>query len=584
MLDELAALVAQRPELASGVALGTEVLTRVAASELALSSGAYRHGADVGAWVMDPDGAPPAAYLRGAAVVVPAVACWPRRCCGERCSPTRWATRSGRVRSSASRATRKGCSRRGWSRRLPAARCRRAARRAPRTCRGAGPLHGAAACGRSPMAAIDGIALARLEPLLADLPVTVALVNTRARVVVSGRARATSTLLRARLDAARRARPRAARRAARRRAAALRVVAAGRSTCRSTRRRSLRRWRVRGVGRREAEPRWAPVLGVVGDPARAQFVEPVRWDAVADEIRGLGADWVLDLGPGTAVARLTAENLRGSGIRTLALASPEGRRVLTVARRRAGRARRHLRGARARAVELPGGAHLDTRYTRLTGRPPVILAGMTPTTVDAPIVAAAANAGLHDRAGRRRAAGPADVRAARPELASLLEPGREVVFNTLLLDRHLWELHIAREALLFGARRAGAPLAGLTVSAGIPDVEEAIALLDRLAGEGMRRERLQARHGRAGPPAAGDRRRRAAPHDRGAPRGRARGRAPLRGRTSRSCCSRPITSCAGARTCWSARVVGSARPTAAELLTGRGRWRTAWRRCRSTPS
>ncbi len=55
----------------------------------------------------------------------------------------------------------------------------------------------------------------------------------------------------------------------------------------------------------------------------------MRWDAVARDIRALGADWVLDFGPGTAVARLTAENLRGSGLRTLALASPEGRRVLT---------------------------------------------------------------------------------------------------------------------------------------------------------------------------------------------------------------------------------------------------------------
>ena len=60
------------------------------------------------------------------------------------------------------------------------------------------------------------------------------------------------------------------------------------------------------------------------------------------------------------------------------------------------------------------------------------------------------------------------------------------MFNTLLLDRHLWELHVSRDALLFGARRAGAPFAGLTVSAGIPDVDEAIALLDRLAAHGMR--------------------------------------------------------------------------------------------------
>ena len=104
VLDELAALVAQRPELASGVALGTEVLTRVASSELALSSGAYRHGVDVGAWVMDPDGAPPAAYLRGARGGLPARAC----------SPTGAAV--------AARCTRTGARRRG-RRRLESMRC-----------------------------------------------------------------------------------------------------------------------------------------------------------------------------------------------------------------------------------------------------------------------------------------------------------------------------------------------------------------------------------------------------------------------------------------------------------------------------
>ena len=162
------------------------------------------------------------------------------------------------------------------------------------------------------------------------------------------------------------------------------------------------------------------------------------------------------------------------------------------------------------------------------------------------------------------------------ELAALLEPGREVVFNTLLLDRHLWELHIAREALLFGARRAGAPFAGLTVSAGIPDVDEAIALLDRLAARGHARQRVQARDGRAGPAAAGDRRRGAAPHDRGAPRGRARGRAPLVG-GPRGAAARDLPRAAPARrTCWCARAAASARPSGPPTCcTGRGRWRTA---------
>ena len=120
-------------------------------------------------------------------------------------------------------------------------------------------------------------------------------------------------------------------------------------------------------------------------------------------------------------------------------------------------------------VALPGGRrHLDTRYTRATGRPPVILAGMTPTTVDAPIVAAAANAGyMAELAG----GGQPDRRTFElrvEELAGLLEPGREVVFNTLLLDRHLWELHIARRRAAVRRAAGGCAVRGADRVGGHP--------------------------------------------------------------------------------------------------------------------
>ena len=213
-------------------------------------------------------------------------------------------------------------------------------------------------CGRSPMAAIEGIALARLEPLLGDA-VTVALVNTPTRVVVAGPPATSTRCARAWREAA----------GARRRsgatggAAARRCASSGRrcrSTCRSIRRRWPRRWRASRLRPARAE-RWAPVLGAAADLARAQFVEPVRWDAVADEIRAPGADWVLDFGPGTAVARMTAENLRGSGVRDARAGLARGTAGADLAGRRARGARRHVRGVRARA-SIGGGTW--TRATR----------------------------------------------------------------------------------------------------------------------------------------------------------------------------------------------------------------------------
>ena len=110
---------------------------------------------------------------------------------------------------------------------------------------------------------------------------------------------------------------------------------------------------------------------------------------------------------------------------------------------------------------------------------------MTPTTADAPIVAAAANAGYTAELAGGGQPDRWTFERRIAELGELLEPGREVVFNTLLLDRHLWDLHVAGAGLVVEARRGGAPLAGLTVSAGIPEVEEAVALLDALSAAGL---------------------------------------------------------------------------------------------------
>ena len=78
-------------------------------------------------------------------------------------------------------------------------------------------------------------------------------------------------------------------------------------------------------------------------------------------------------------------------------------------------------------VSLPDGkVGVETAFTRLTGRSPILLAGMTPTTVDAKIVAAAANAGhWAELAGGGQVT--EEIFTDRvAELQTLLEPGRAV--------------------------------------------------------------------------------------------------------------------------------------------------------------
>jgi fatty acid synthase len=137
-------------------------------------------------------------------------------------------------------------------------------------------------------------------------------------------------------------------------------------------------------------------------------------------------------------------------------------------------------------VKLPDGSvKLSTKFTRLTGRSPILLAGMTPTTVDAKIVAAAANAGHWAELAGGGQVTEEIFENRIAELTGLLEPGRAVQFNTLFLDPYLWKLQVGGKRLVQKARQSGAPIDGVVVSAGIPDLEEAVELIDELNGVGI---------------------------------------------------------------------------------------------------
>ncbi|MGB6058340.1 MAG: fatty acid synthase subunit beta domain-containing protein, partial [Microthrixaceae bacterium] len=198
------------------------------------------------------------------------------------------------------------------------------------------------------------------------------------------------------------------------------------------------------------------------------------------------ADWILDLGPSDGISKLTEAGVRGSGARVLALSDDSARRKLVTAGATPQQPERSYESYAPTVVRVPGGQiRLENAFTRATGRSPMVLPGMTPTTVDAPIVAAAANSGfLAELAGGGQVT--REIFAERlVELGELLDPGQEIVFNALHLDPYLWNLHLGGTRLVQEARRAGAPICGVTVSAGIPEVDDAVALLDELAGLDM---------------------------------------------------------------------------------------------------
>lgn len=234
---------------------------------------------------------------------------------------------------------------------------------------------------------------------------------------------------------------------------------------------------------------WAEKVGL--DVALAReltesiLVRCVDWVEEITRVHEAGARWILDLGPGDILTRLTAPVIRGLGVGIVPAATRGGQRNLFTVGAVPEVARAWSTYAPT-AVRLPDGrVKLSTKFTRLTGRSPILLAGMTPTTVDAKIVAAAANAGhWAELAGGGQVT--EEIFAARvEELATLLEPGRTYQFNALFLDPYLWKLQVGGKRLVQKARQSGAAIDGLVISAGIPDLEDAVELIGELNDVGI---------------------------------------------------------------------------------------------------
>lgn len=234
----------------------------------------------------------------------------------------------------------------------------------------------------------------------------------------------------------------------------------------------------------EVVDRWAAKCGIDTELAHAMteaiFVKPIDWVAEVERMHDAGARWIIDLGPSDTVTRLTSPIIRGLGIGIVPAATRAGQRSLfTVGA--APVVQPAWSGFAPTAVELPNGdVKLSTKFTRLTGRSPILLAGMTPTTVDAKIVAAAANAGhWAELAGGGQVTEEIfENRVA--ELTQLLEPGRAIQFNSLFLDPYLWKLQLGGKRIVQKARQSGAPIDGVIVTAGIPELDEAVALIEEL--------------------------------------------------------------------------------------------------------
>ena len=236
---------------------------------------------------------------------------------------------------------------------------------------------------------------------------------------------------------------------------------------------------------------WAGACGFDQDRTRALAEEVllnhVDWNARVKALFN-AADpaklWIVDLGPGNTLGKLIGNVVQGTGIGVVEATTLAERSALSTLESEPERTQ-NWKALAPRVIETPAGAKLVTKFSKLTGKPPVLLPGMTPTTVEPEIVAAAANAGYWaELAG----GGQVTAEVFDRHIAALedeLEEGRTVEFNAMFMDRYLWNLQFGSSRIVPKKRASGAPIDGVVVSAGIPELDEAVELIKNLQADGL---------------------------------------------------------------------------------------------------
>ncbi|WP_175973396.1 type I polyketide synthase [Corynebacterium sp. Marseille-Q2823] len=224
---------------------------------------------------------------------------------------------------------------------------------------------------------------------------------------------------------------------------------------------------------------WAGRIGleteITVQLARAVLTDYVDWPERVDSALEAGAHWILEVGPTRGVEPLTRDLVAGRGVGTLAIGAAEGLAQLV----EPGRAPSLPRAWSEWTPRVESG-RLATAFTRATGYSPVMLPGMTPTTVDPGIVAAAANAGHWAELAGGGQHTDDILKENLHTLGRMLQPGVNAQFNALYLAASQWRRQIEGPNSILRARAAGAPINGVVISAGIPPVEEAVELVEKL--------------------------------------------------------------------------------------------------------
>ncbi|KAH7106327.1 fatty acid synthase [Auriculariales sp. MPI-PUGE-AT-0066] len=214
------------------------------------------------------------------------------------------------------------------------------------------------------------------------------------------------------------------------------------------------------------------------------FTLPIHWTkatAVPDD-----ATHAIDFGPGalSGIGGLTARNWEGRGIRTIVIGD-KGKGDLELYRASHVQYddwwRKKFSPKLVRTAD--GKLQLDTPFSRLLGKSPLMVAGMTPSTVKGGFVSAVLSAGYHIELAGGGHYNATALRAKVAEIQANVPAGTGLTLNALYINPRQFNFQFP---LWLEMKREGIPIEGFCVAAGIPSIEKAGEIIDGLRSAGIR--------------------------------------------------------------------------------------------------
>ncbi|KAI5964258.1 FAS1 [Candida pseudojiufengensis] len=121
--------------------------------------------------------------------------------------------------------------------------------------------------------------------------------------------------------------------------------------------------------------------------------------------------------------------------------------------------------------------YVNTKFSQLLGRAPLMIPGMTPTTVNPDIVAASINAGYHIEIAGGGYFIASKMTEAIDEVIAKIKPGYGFGINLIYVNPRMlqWGIPLIKEL-----REKGYPIQSLTIGAGVPSLEVATEYIEEL--------------------------------------------------------------------------------------------------------